>query len=123
MCEDAGLTDDFILKCLVSDIKKKPKKRYLELKAYALLKRLANTAEAGGLAQPRAVLLLWFLRNVVGIDDLDAYEYVCDSPLDEGIDGLEPAKRLVVERKLIRTRRHRSSTEGPHGTRNRGTTG
>jgi hypothetical protein len=56
--------------------------------AYALLEQLASTAEAGGLAQPRAVLLLWFLRNVVGIDDLDAYEYVCDSPDDEGIDGL-----------------------------------
>lgn len=32
--------------------------------------------------------MLWFLRNVVGLDDLDAYEYVCDGPLDEGIDGL-----------------------------------
>lgn len=56
--------------------------------AYALLTQLANTAEAGGLTRPRAVLLLWFLRNVIGIDDLDAYEYVCDGTRDEGIDGL-----------------------------------
>jgi AIPR protein len=58
------------------------------IQAHALLSQLASTAEAGDLTRPRAVLLLWFLRNVVGIDDLDAYEYVCDGPLDEGIDGL-----------------------------------
>lgn len=55
---------------------------------YALLTQLANTDEAGGLTRPRAVLLLWFLRNVIGIDDLDAYEFVTDGPDDEGIDGL-----------------------------------
>jgi hypothetical protein len=55
---------------------------------YELLKRLASTDEAGGLAKERSVLLLWFLRNVVGLDDLDAYEYVCDGDLDAGIDGL-----------------------------------
>ena len=55
---------------------------------YDLLKRLASTDEAGGLAKERSVLLLWFLRNVVGLDDLDAYEYVCDGNLDAGIDGL-----------------------------------
>lgn len=55
---------------------------------YALLRRLASTDEAGGLAKERSVLLLWFLRNVVGLDDLDAYEYVCDGDADGGVDGL-----------------------------------
>lgn len=55
---------------------------------YALLKRLASTAEAGGLSKERSVLLLWFLRNVIGLDDLEAYEYVCDGDRDGGVDGL-----------------------------------
>jgi hypothetical protein len=55
---------------------------------YALLEHLASTDEAGGLAKERSVLLLWFLRNVVGLDDLDAYEYVCDGDADGGVDGL-----------------------------------
>ncbi len=55
---------------------------------YALLKRLASTDEAGGLAKERSVLLLWFLRNIVGLDDLDAYEFVCDGDADGGVDGI-----------------------------------
>lgn len=55
---------------------------------YALLRRLASTDEAGGLAKERSVLLLWFLRNVVGLDDLDAYEFVCDGDADGGVDGI-----------------------------------
>jgi AIPR protein len=55
---------------------------------YDFLQNLANTDESGGLARDRAVLLLWFLRNVVGVDDLDAYEFVCDGPDDGGVDGL-----------------------------------
>ncbi|MEX2100138.1 MAG: AIPR family protein [Acidimicrobiia bacterium] len=55
---------------------------------YDLVKRLANTAEAGGLAKDRSILLLWFLRNVVGLDDLDAYEFVTDGDDDAGIDAL-----------------------------------
>ena len=55
---------------------------------YDALSSLAVTAEAGGLAKERAVLLLWFFRNVVGVDDLDAYEYVCDSDDDGGVDAL-----------------------------------
>lgn len=55
---------------------------------YETVKRLATTEEAGGLAKERAVLLLWFLRNVVGLDDLEAYEYICDGDLDGGIDAL-----------------------------------
>jgi hypothetical protein len=55
---------------------------------YTLLTELASTDEAGGLAKKRSVLLLWFFRNVLGLDDLDAYEYVCDGDKDKGIDGL-----------------------------------
>lgn len=55
---------------------------------YALVARLASTDEAGGLAKERSVLLLWFLRNVVGIDDLDAYEFICDGDDDGGVDAL-----------------------------------
>jgi hypothetical protein len=55
---------------------------------YGLLSQLANVAEAGSLSKDRAVLLLWFFRNVVGVDDLEAYEYVCDGDDDQGIDGL-----------------------------------
>jgi len=55
---------------------------------YALVSQLANTDEAGGLAKERSVLLLWFLRNVIGLDDLDAYEFVCDGDDDGGVDAL-----------------------------------
>lgn len=55
---------------------------------YELVQQLANTAEAGGLAKERSILLLWFLRNVVGLDDLDAYEFVTDGDDDGGIDAL-----------------------------------
>lgn len=60
---------------------------------YDLLATLANLDEAGGLAKERSVLLLWFLRNVVGLDDLDAYEFICDGDDDNGVDALflEPA--------------------------------
>jgi AIPR protein len=55
---------------------------------YKLVTDLARIEEAGGLAKERSVLLLWFFRNVLGLDDLDAYEYVCDGDKDQGIDGL-----------------------------------
>jgi hypothetical protein len=55
---------------------------------YASVEEQAALAEAGGLAKERAVLLLWFLRAMFGIDDLDAYEFVCDDDDDGGIDGL-----------------------------------
>lgn len=48
----------------------------------------ARTAEAGGLTSDRAVLLLWYLRNVVGFDSIDAYDFVTDGPNDWGVDGL-----------------------------------
>lgn len=55
---------------------------------YDLLAQLATLDEAGGLAKERSVLLLWYLRNVVGLDDLDAYEYICDGDDDNGVDAL-----------------------------------
>ena len=55
---------------------------------YNTIAAQAKTEEAGGLAKDRAVLLLWFLRNVVGVADIDAYDYVCDGDDDMGIDGL-----------------------------------
>lgn len=55
---------------------------------YDVLTKQASLAEAGGLAKERAILLLWYLRSVMGIDDLEAYEYVCDGDADAGIDGL-----------------------------------
>lgn len=55
---------------------------------YDLLAQLATLDEAGGLAKERSVLLLWYLRNVVGLDDLDAYEFICDGDEDNGVDAL-----------------------------------
>lgn len=55
---------------------------------YEFLASQANIAEAGGLAKEKAILLLWFLRNVVGIEELEAYDNVCDGDNDQGIDGL-----------------------------------
>lgn len=60
---------------------------------YDLVAKLATLDEAGGLAKERSVLLLWFLRNVVGLDDLDAYEYICDGDDDNGVDGLSLESR------------------------------
>lgn len=71
---------------------------------YKAIAKQARLAEAGGLAKDRSVLLLWFLRNVVGVGELEAYDYVCDGDNDKGIDGLflergtgeDPPKTLVV---------------------------
>lgn len=55
---------------------------------YDEVARQATLAESGGLAKERSVLLLWFLRNVVGVEELEAYDHVCDGDNDKGIDGL-----------------------------------
>jgi hypothetical protein len=57
-------------------------------RAYALVKSQASLQEAGSLNRDRSILLLWYLRNVLGLDDLVAYDYVCDGSNDEGVDGL-----------------------------------
>ncbi len=55
---------------------------------YDRVSKQARTEEAGGLASPRSVLLLWYLRNVIGLDPLDAYDFICDGGDDWGVDGL-----------------------------------
>ena len=59
-----------------------------KVKYYQAITEQATIAEAGGLAKERSVLLLWFLRNVVGVGELEAYDHVCDGDNDKGIDGL-----------------------------------
>jgi hypothetical protein len=68
----------------------------------------ARTDEAGGLAKERSVLLLWHLRNVVGLDDLDAYDNVCDGDRDMGIDGLylEPGDAEGRQRLFVFSSKH-----------------
>lgn len=56
--------------------------------AYKLVSEVAVPSAAEGLKKERSILLLWFLRNVFGIDDLEAYEYICDGENDQGIDAL-----------------------------------
>lgn len=56
--------------------------------AYQLVSDVASPNDDEGLKQPRAILLLWFLRNVLGVDDLLAYEFICDGYDDHGIDAL-----------------------------------
>ena len=63
--------------------KKAKRKRW-----HADLRKQATTDEAGDLAKADSVLLLWFLRNVVGVGEIDAYDFVCDGDDDKGIDGL-----------------------------------
>ena len=78
---------------------------------YRTITDQAKLEEAGGLAKERAVLLLWFLRNVVGVGDIDAYDFVCDGDDDKGIDGLfiepssgdEPDTLLVFQSKYTAT--------------------
>lgn len=55
---------------------------------YTRISNQARTEEAGGLPTERSVLLLWYLRNVMGLDSLDAYDFVCDGGDDWGVDGL-----------------------------------
>lgn len=57
-------------------------------KAYKDLSSIASPSASEGLKNPRSILLLWFLRHVMGIDDLEAYDYICDGNEDEGVDGL-----------------------------------
>jgi hypothetical protein len=56
--------------------------------AYSRVADVASPSDSEGLKKERAILLLWYLRNVMGIDDLEAYEYICDGDSDQGVDGL-----------------------------------
>lgn len=75
---------------------------------YRRLTSQARTDEAGGLAKDRSVLLLWHLRNVVGLDVLDAYDNVCDGDKDMSIDGLylEPSDAEGRHRLFIFSSKH-----------------
>lgn len=55
---------------------------------YALVTTVARPTEAEGLKKERAILLLWYLRNAHGIDDVEAYDFICDGDDDNGVDGL-----------------------------------
>lgn len=49
LCDDIGLTDEFLTKALHDDIKGKPKRREKELRlAFQVKKRLTNDSEGGG---------------------------------------------------------------------------
>ena len=71
--------------------------------AYKLVSEVASPSDSEGLKKPRSILLLWFLRNVHGIDDLEAYEFVCDGDDDQGVDGLylEPSGTPDTREKLL----------------------
>lgn len=56
--------------------------------AFDRLEAVANPEEAEGLPKGRSILLLWFLRNGLGLDDIDAYDHVCDGDDDHGVDGI-----------------------------------
>jgi len=56
--------------------------------AYETVTQVAAPTANEGLKKERAILVLWFLRHVYGIDDLEAYEFVCDGDNDQGVDGL-----------------------------------
>ncbi|WP_267419515.1 MULTISPECIES: AIPR family protein [unclassified Curtobacterium] len=63
-------------------------KQQIAQEKYNLLASVANPEASEGLSRPRSVLALWFLRNIVGFDDLDAYEFVSDGTDDRGVDAL-----------------------------------
>jgi hypothetical protein len=56
--------------------------------AYRLVQGVASPSDSEGLKKERSILLLWYLRNALGIDDLDAYEFICDGDDDQGVDGM-----------------------------------
>lgn len=56
--------------------------------AYDLIASVAKPTESEGLKKERSILLLWYVRNALGIDDLEAYEYICDGDHDKGVDGM-----------------------------------
>ena len=84
---------------------------------YDVIAAQAKTEEAGSLVKERAVLLLWFLRNVVGLGDIDAYDFVCDGDDDMGIDGLftEPSSGDEPETLIIFQSKYTQSADGMVG--------
>lgn len=79
--------------------------------AYRSVSELASLEEASALTKDRSVLLLWFLRNAVGLEEFDAYDYICDGDDDAGVDALyleerqgdEDVESLVVYQSYFTT--------------------
>ena len=94
-----------------------PSKGRERVRHYNTIASQARTDEAGGLAKERAVLLLWFLRNVVGLGDIDAYGYVCDGDDDMGIDGLfiEPSSGDEKDTLVVFQSKYTTSADGTVG--------
>src|SRR4051794_14538936 len=69
---------------------------------------LAAITRPGDESALDVLLALWFLRNIVAVDDLDSYEYVFDDearPLDglyveKGFDAGEPETLHLIEAKV-----------------------
>lgn len=82
---------------------------------YDEVARQAKVAEDGSLAKERAVLLLWFLRNAVGVGELEAYDYICDGDADLGIDALFLHEREGENKPSILTIYQSKYTTSPRG--------
>lgn len=68
------------------------------------LKRSVEGTNAGPLDDPKAALLVWFLRYGLAVDELDSYEHVFDDPgsvdgwyIDEALDSDSPGALLIFE--------------------------
>jgi len=68
LCEEYGLTDDFLIKALVSDIKNKPKNRKAELElGFKVKQRLVEDKTPKGLQLPTPITNI-FVQNVFNND-------------------------------------------------------
>ena len=54
---------------------------------FKALENYADEFKAKG-RTPSAALLIWFLRTIFRLDDVDAEDAVCDRKHDEGVDAL-----------------------------------
>src|SRR4051794_30496741 len=73
----------------------------------ALTAPLDALAASEGDLDAQQLLLLWFLRNVLGVDDLDSYEFMLGTNheawrfdgfhLEPGADPETPARLMLIE--------------------------
>ncbi|MDC0716352.1 AIPR family protein [Nannocystis bainbridge] len=91
-----------------------------QTQAYNDVVTVARPSASEGLKKERAILLLWFIRNVMGIDDLEAYEYICDGDNDQGIDavifepGEETSTLVLLQSKYPESPKHVGVNELKH---------
>lgn len=67
-------------------------------KDFETLKNYVKPHEAKGRTES-AALLIWFLRTIYRLDDVDAEDAVCDRKHDEGIDALvvnDPRREIII---------------------------